>query len=302
MAKANVPVLIVDDSDAVRTFLCDILSDEGYECISTGNPLEVPRLLMDSDCSVVILDMGLPYRDGLDVLMDIAAVERASSRRILTIVVTGSHDQHVALKALQRGAFMYINKPIQNAMLLEGIEKALGEIEKAEAPPSPPPKVVQTSPSDVKTHELSALDKALAHVRSPKGFFNAQGYEKPILLFETSPTAMKVISDLLVEAGYVVICLPDRDKLKYLIRRYQVEIVILDFDMSHEEGLPFLDELQVMQEELGRKLFLVLLTGIQDQQAALLYRRRGASANVPKKEAPQKLLGVIERAVLFKDA
>ncbi len=63
-------VLVVDDEAEIRTSLEEILREEGYGVASAATGAEALVLLEDAPYDVVLLDIWLPDRDGLDVLAD----------------------------------------------------------------------------------------------------------------------------------------------------------------------------------------------------------------------------------------
>ena len=66
-------ILVVDDEAEIRTSLEEILREEGYGVASAATAAEAMVLLEDAPYDVVLLDIWLPDRDGLDVLADIHA-------------------------------------------------------------------------------------------------------------------------------------------------------------------------------------------------------------------------------------
>ena len=78
-------VLIVDDEAEIRASLEDILSEEGYAAASAATAAEAMTLLQDAPYDVVLLDIWLPDRDGLDVLADIHAFSPESRPEVIII-------------------------------------------------------------------------------------------------------------------------------------------------------------------------------------------------------------------------
>jgi two-component system, NtrC family, nitrogen regulation response regulator NtrX len=64
-------ILVVDDEANIRESLEGILREEGYTVTSTGSGQEALVLLHDASYDVLLLDIFLPDRDGLDVLNDL---------------------------------------------------------------------------------------------------------------------------------------------------------------------------------------------------------------------------------------
>jgi two-component system nitrogen regulation response regulator NtrX len=67
-------ILVVDDEAEIRTSLEEILSEEGYGVASAATATEAMVLIQDAPYDVVLLDIWLPDRDGLDVLAEMHQV------------------------------------------------------------------------------------------------------------------------------------------------------------------------------------------------------------------------------------
>jgi len=112
-------ILIADDNAAVRRGLREILSESFPKaCFSeAGNGNEVLRLLATSDFAVLLLDINMPERNGLEVLQD---VKRAFPRLPVIMVSVQPEDQY-AMRCLSAGAAVYINKDRAPEVLAEAI-------------------------------------------------------------------------------------------------------------------------------------------------------------------------------------
>jgi two-component system, OmpR family, KDP operon response regulator KdpE len=113
-------VLIVDDEPPIRRFLRTSLSAHGYQVREASCGQEALRSIM-SDCpEVVLLDLGLPDMDGLDV---IRRVREWSLLPILVLSVRGQERDKIA--ALDGGADDYVTKPFGMGELLARMRAAL---------------------------------------------------------------------------------------------------------------------------------------------------------------------------------
>jgi CheY-like chemotaxis protein len=74
-------ILIVDDEAEIRESLGEILKEDGYCVTSTATASEALVLLRDASYDVLLLDIWLPDRDGLDVLTEIRSLDIESSRK-----------------------------------------------------------------------------------------------------------------------------------------------------------------------------------------------------------------------------
>jgi two-component system nitrogen regulation response regulator NtrX len=103
-------VLIVDDEAEIRKSLEGILTEEGYIVTSAATAGEALTLIADADYDVVLLDIWLPDRDGLDVLGDI---RRTDPERVPEVVIISGHGTiEAAVRATKLGAYDFLEKPL----------------------------------------------------------------------------------------------------------------------------------------------------------------------------------------------
>ena len=103
-------VLIVDDEAEIRASLEEILREEGYGVATAGTAGEAITLLQDAPYDVVLLDIWLPDRDGLDVLGDVHAL--AAESRPEVVIISGHGTIETAVKATKLGAYDFLEKPL----------------------------------------------------------------------------------------------------------------------------------------------------------------------------------------------
>jgi two-component system nitrogen regulation response regulator NtrX len=116
-------VLIVDDEAEIRESLESILKEEGYLVTSTGTAGEALTLLRDAVYDVVLLDIWLPDRDGLDALQEI---RQMSSEHVPEVVIISGHGTiEAAVKATKLGAYDFLEKPLSLARTLIVIKNAM---------------------------------------------------------------------------------------------------------------------------------------------------------------------------------
>jgi two-component system, NtrC family, nitrogen regulation response regulator NtrX len=103
-------ILIVDDEAEIRSSLEEILREEGYSVSSSGTAAEAITLLQDAPYDVVLLDIWLPDRDGLDVLGDVHALPAESRPEV--VIISGHGTIETAVKATKLGAYDFLEKPL----------------------------------------------------------------------------------------------------------------------------------------------------------------------------------------------
>src|SRR5947207_13768268 len=116
-------ILIVEDDTAMRTFLREVLEEDGYLVeMAAGGRAGVERV-RQGGIDLVVSDVKMPDLDGLDMLREIKAV--TTSSHVITITAFGSID--TAIRAVKLGAFDYITKPFDVDQLILSVQKALDE-------------------------------------------------------------------------------------------------------------------------------------------------------------------------------
>jgi two-component system KDP operon response regulator KdpE len=110
-------VLIVDDEPGTRRFLRAALTSEGYATLELDAGAGVAGAVSQRMADIVLLDMGLPDIDGMQVLQRI----RATGSTIPIIIVSNRLDETAKVKALDLGADDYVGKPFGTHELLARI-------------------------------------------------------------------------------------------------------------------------------------------------------------------------------------
>ncbi len=103
-------VLIVDDEAEIRRSLEEILREEGYAVASVGTAAEAVAETRDAVYDVLLLDIWLPDRDGLEVLAELSTLDAESRPEI--IVISGHATIETAVRATKLGAFDFLEKPL----------------------------------------------------------------------------------------------------------------------------------------------------------------------------------------------
>ena len=113
-------VLIVDDEPHIRRLLHSTLDRAGYRVSEAGSARQALAEIEASPPDVVLLDLGLPDRDGLELL---PLMRQKSKAAVLVVSARESTDEKVA--ALDLGAIDYVTKPFDTEELLARVRVAL---------------------------------------------------------------------------------------------------------------------------------------------------------------------------------
>src|SRR5262245_9904344 len=121
-------LLLVEDDPLIRRWLTSRLSAAGHRVVEAESVAAARALISSSPFDVVLLDYRLPDGTGFDLMPEIEA--RLPGVPILMLTVHGTVEH--AVEAMRRGAFNYVQKPIDPAQLDAHIAKALetGELRK----------------------------------------------------------------------------------------------------------------------------------------------------------------------------
>ncbi|NOZ91969.1 response regulator [bacterium 3DAC] len=118
--SAKTKVLLVEDDDAILEQLRRVLTDEGYEVVSAMNGNEAIEKFKADRPDLILLDLYLPLKDGMDVLREI---RRESDVPI--IIITARDADIDKVKGLEIGADDYITKPFSLIELLARMKAVL---------------------------------------------------------------------------------------------------------------------------------------------------------------------------------
>ena len=122
MKSANARVLIVDDEPQIRRFLKTSLTAQNYEVIEAVDGTEALRLAQREKPDLMILDLGLPDVDGIEIIRRLRAVE---TNAMPIVVLSARSDEHGKVEALDLGADDYITKPFGMEELTARVRAAL---------------------------------------------------------------------------------------------------------------------------------------------------------------------------------
>ena len=117
-------ILIIDDHVLIRELLRGVLSELKPQAavLEATNAKETMRLVAEHpDLGLVLLDLGLPDRDGFEVLAEI----RELHPTIPVVVLSGHHDRANVVRTLDLGALGFIPKTAQRRVLLSAISLVL---------------------------------------------------------------------------------------------------------------------------------------------------------------------------------
>ena len=113
-------ILVIEDDRPIKNFITAALSSQGYKYIETDKGNEGISLIMSHNPDLIILDLGLPDIDGIEV---IEKVREWSNIPIIVVSARGNERQKV--EALDKGADDYLTKPFSISELLARVRVSL---------------------------------------------------------------------------------------------------------------------------------------------------------------------------------
>lgn len=114
-------ILLVDDEESIRWSFMVMLQKAGYRVFTATDYTSALDLLQQVDADVLVSDILLPGRSGLDILKWL----RKKGRTVPTVLFTGQPDMASMEKSCKLGAFDYLAKPVSRDTLLEVVVRAL---------------------------------------------------------------------------------------------------------------------------------------------------------------------------------
>ena len=112
-------VLIVDDSDFMRNLLREILDGDYQVVAEAENGVEAVELYQEHEPDVVMMDIVMPIRDGIEATESIKEIDPSA-----TVIMCTSVGQEEQMKnAIKAGASGYITKPFQKPSVLDELDQ-----------------------------------------------------------------------------------------------------------------------------------------------------------------------------------
>ncbi|MHB1445843.1 MAG: response regulator transcription factor [Acidimicrobiales bacterium] len=122
-------ILIAEDEDRIASFLRKGFEANGYSTEVVEDGLQAVDLARDADFDLLVLDLGLPERSGLEVLSDI----RARGEKMPVIILTARDEVDTTVAGLEGGADDYMKKPFSFEELLARTRLRLRQADEIES-------------------------------------------------------------------------------------------------------------------------------------------------------------------------
>ncbi len=114
-------ILVVDDEASIRRSLENIFKDEGFDVLSAADGESAIKIVRELAPAVVLLDIWMPGRDGMETLKEIKALAPQTA----VIMISGHATIATAISATRLGAADFIEKPLDLNVTLEAVRRVL---------------------------------------------------------------------------------------------------------------------------------------------------------------------------------
>ena len=131
-AEVERRILLVDDEAGLRRTLSDRLRKEGYGVDTAANGLIASDMARKSEYDLIILDLNLPAKNGLEVCQDL----RREGKNVAVLMLTARDAVADKITGLKLGADDYMTKPFESAELMARIEALLRRTKAADPGPA----------------------------------------------------------------------------------------------------------------------------------------------------------------------
>ena len=115
-------ILVIDDENMNRMSTRFILEKAGYNVVTAGSGDEGIMLLSDIAADLVLLDVEMPDKNGIETLRELREIPKLSNIRVCFLTASGSQDD--LTEAVHLGAKGFIKKPCRPEELVAAVEEA----------------------------------------------------------------------------------------------------------------------------------------------------------------------------------
>ncbi|MEW5900924.1 MAG: response regulator [Acidobacteriota bacterium] len=118
-------ILVIEDDDQVRSWLCQILSREAHDVVEASNRKQGARIFREQPAELVITDLIMPEKEGIETIVEL--VRTYPSVKIIAISGGGVGDAEAYLQGARiLGAQRVLKKPFSREELLKAVSELTG--------------------------------------------------------------------------------------------------------------------------------------------------------------------------------
>lgn len=178
------PILIVEDEAIEREALRDWLTDDGYEVETAEEGEKALEAIAKQDFGIVVLDLKLPGKDGIQVLRE----AKEKRPKLKGVIITAYPSVETAVAATKEGAIDYLPKPVHLNQLEKIIRDTLGSVQ-IEIKPKAVAEETVVEPATIEETKVKeviiiAPEEIPVHLKQGKEHFEAGRYQEALKEFE----------------------------------------------------------------------------------------------------------------------
>ncbi|MBI3927457.1 MAG: response regulator [Armatimonadetes bacterium] len=121
LGETPMRILILEDDDAFRSQLCDVLEDQGYQVVAVGRGEQAVRLAQQEPFDLVVTDIRMEGIDGLEALEQV----KGHIPDVGSLVITGYSTEEDSIRAIRLGVGDYLKKPFRLSSFVASVETLL---------------------------------------------------------------------------------------------------------------------------------------------------------------------------------
>jgi putative nucleotidyltransferase with HDIG domain len=122
-------ILVIDDEEPIRTIISIKLGKAGFECVGLADGLRAIHALQSDRYEAVIADINMPYMRGTELLKWV----KIADPDLPVIIISGLEDLDIVRKTMKDGAFDYLVKPLDFAVLESTVKRSIEQGRKSRA-------------------------------------------------------------------------------------------------------------------------------------------------------------------------
>lgn len=169
-AMPSASIMIVEDEPKLAALLADYLRASGYRTSIIGNGLDVIPAIKSAPPDLVLLDLMLPSRDGIDVCRELRTFSR-----VPIIMVTAKVEEIDRLLGLEIGADDYICKPFSPREVVARVQALLRRVDYSNVKTVPANGLAMSEETHVATFNGNEIDLTPVEFRLLKTLYDNQG-------------------------------------------------------------------------------------------------------------------------------
>jgi len=124
MNSENKTILVVDDSDSIRTILRITLQFKGFTVLEAADGCEAFETLNNHSCDLVITDIAMPNMSGIELL---SKIRTQKNTKTLPVIICTAETNPDEIEYKEKGATRLLRKPVSPVHLMEIVESLLLE-------------------------------------------------------------------------------------------------------------------------------------------------------------------------------